>query len=182
LENAAEDYIYSFRKLHEFGDYIVLNVSSPNTPGLRELQAQQALADLLTAVQSENGSARKPILVKIAPDLSPEELEEIIAVCEGSGVAGLIATNTTLDHATIPPERDQTGGLSGVPLREKATEFVRAIRARTTLPIVAVGGINDAASAREQLAAGATLLQVYTGYIYRGPALLTELTGALERR
>lgn len=175
LEEAADDYLYSFRKLHEFADYVVLNVSSPNTPGLRDLQEQEALAALLSAVQSENREARKPILLKIAPDLSPEDLEQVIGNCEAHGIAGLIATNTTLDHASIPRGRDETGGLSGPPVREKATAFIRAIGERTNLPIIGVGGINDAASAREKLAAGASLLQVYTGYVYGGPGLLRRV-------
>ncbi|CAN5501373.1 quinone-dependent dihydroorotate dehydrogenase [soil metagenome] len=172
LEEAAEDYRYSFRVLREFADYAVLNVSSPNTPGLRSLQEHAALTDLLQTIADENSASPKPVLLKVAPDLSMANLDVIIAACEQHGIAGLIATNTTLDHSAIPPEHDQTGGLSGAPLREKSTAFVRAIRDRTTLPIIGVGGIMDAASAREKLAAGATLLQVYTGYIYGGPALL----------
>ena len=172
LEEAAEDYRYSFRKLHEFSDYIVLNVSSPNTPGLRALQEQAALSELLGVIGKENASADKPILLKVAPDLLPADLVQVIATCEQHGIAGLIATNTTLDHSALPAARDESGGLSGSPLREKATEFIRAIRARTSLPIIGVGGISDAASAKEKLVAGATLLQVYTGYIYGGPGML----------
>lgn len=175
MENAAEDYVYSFRRLSEFADYLVLNVSSPNTPGLRELQEQEALAELLRAIRAENQPTRKPVLLKIAPDLALADLEQIIAVCQQNEIAGIVATNTTLDHAAIPTAQDQAGGLSGAPLREKSTAFVRAIRARTNLPIIAVGGISDAESAREKFAAGATLAQVYTGYIYRGPGLLHEL-------
>jgi len=175
LEEAAEDYRYSFRLLHEFADYVVLNVSSPNTPGLRSLQEHDALAGLLRVIREENQQASKPILLKIAPDLSAAELEQIIATCEEHEIAGLIATNTTLDHSSIPSAQDQTGGLSGAPLRQKATEFVANICARTALPIIAVGGISDAESAREKLSAGAQLLQIYTGYIYRGPGLLREI-------
>lgn len=175
IEEAADDYLYSFRLLHEFADYIVLNVSSPNTPGLRSLQEHDALEQLLRAIQRTNQIARKPILLKIAPDLSLADLEQIIATCEEHGIAGIIATNTTLDHAAIPTALDQAGGLSGRPLREKSTELVRAIAARSRLPIIASGGISDAASAREKLEAGAQLLQVYTGYVYRGPGLLREI-------
>src|SRR5437870_960549 len=117
LTEAIEDYLYSFHVLREFADYIVLNVSSPNTPGLRELQSPGALSDLLAAIGEKNVITRKPIVVKIAPDLSPEELDQIISVCETNGVAGIIATNTTLDHSLIPAGRDEQGGLSGAPLR-----------------------------------------------------------------
>src|SRR3954471_8709733 len=154
LEQAVDDYLYSYRLLAPFADYVVLNVSSPNTPGLRSLQEHDALEQLLRAVSSEN-AARKPVLVKIAPDLSLAELDQIVGTAEQNGVAGIIATNTTLDHSAIPQQRDQTGGLSGRPLREKSTELVRAIRARSQLPIIASGGIADAASAREKLSAGA---------------------------
>ena len=179
LEQAVEDYLYSFRLLAPLADYLVLNVSSPNTPGLRSLQEHAALEQLLDAIRRENEPARKPVLLKIAPDLSLADLEQIITTCEKNGVAGIIATNTTIDHSAIPKSLDQAGGLSGRPLREKSTEFVRAIRARSQLPIIASGGISDPASAREKLAAGAQLLQVYTGYIYRGPGLLREIVASL---
>ncbi len=180
LEEATGDYLYSFRLLREFADYIVLNVSSPNTPGLRELQEPVALSRLLGAIRDENRLTDKPLLVKIAPDLSPIELEEIIAISEQNEVAGIIATNTTLDHSSIPSARDQEGGLSGAPLREKSTALVRAITARSTIPVVASGGIFDAESALEKFDAGAPLLQVYTGYIYRGPGLLREIIESLS--
>jgi len=175
IENAADDYLHSFRLLHEFADYIVLNVSSPNTPGLRSLQEHDALEQLLRAIRDENQTTRKPILLKIAPDVSLSDLDQIIATCEANEIAGIIATNTTLDHSAIPASLDQAGGLSGRPLREKSTELIRAITARSRLPVIASGGIVDAASAREKLEAGAQLLQVYTGYIYRGPGLLREI-------
>jgi dihydroorotate dehydrogenase len=179
IDNAADDYLHSFRILREFADYIVLNVSSPNTPGLRSLQEHDALEQLLRAIRAENQTTRKPILLKIAPDLALSDLDQIIATCEANEIAGIIATNTTLDHTAIPPLFDQAGGLSGRPLGEKSTEIVRAINARSRLPVIASGGIFDAASAREKLAAGAQLLQVYTGYIYRGPGLLREIAGNL---
>jgi len=175
LEEATDDYLYSFRLLCEFADYIALNVSSPNTPGLRDLQAAAALSQLLRAIGDENRKNTKPVLVKIAPDLSMSELEELVTTCEQNEIAGIIATNTTLDHSSVPPERDQAGGLSGAPLREKSTALVRAIAARSTIPVVASGGIFDAKSAREKFETGAQLLQVYTGYIYRGPGLLQEI-------
>jgi dihydroorotate dehydrogenase len=157
----------------------VLNVSSPNTPGLRSLQEHNALKQLLGAVRSENEGARKPVLLKIAPDLSLSDLEKIIGTSEQTGIAGIIATNTTLDHSAIPKSLDQTGGLSGRPLREKSTDFIRAIRRQSQLPIIASGGVCDASSAREKFTAGAQLIQVYTGYVYRGPGLLREIVERL---
>lgn len=177
LEKAAEDYLFSFRELHEFADYVVLNVSSPNTPGLRTLQEHEALVALLQTIAREN--AAKPILLKIAPDLSEEELANVINACENNGVSGIVATNTTLDHSAIPSAQDEPGGLSGAPLRKKSTAMVRAIAAQTKLPIIGVGGICDARSAQEKFDAGAQLIQLYTGYIYRGPALLREIMAAL---
>lgn len=178
VETAAEDYLYSFRQLRGFADYIVLNVSSPNTPGLRELQEQEALTELLGTIAQENAASAKPILLKIAPDLTLPQLDQIIATSEQHRIAGIIATNTTLDHSGVPSDRDETGGLSGAPLRTKSTEIIRAIKQRTRLPVIGVGGVRDAESAREKLATGACLVQVYTGYVYRGPALLRELADA----
>jgi dihydroorotate dehydrogenase len=175
LEQATDDYLYSFRLLRDFADYITLNVSSPNTPGLRELQEPQKLAELLSAVGNEPGAANKAILVKISPDLSSIELEAILNVCVENGVAGIIATNTTLDHSTVPPESDEEGGLSGAPLLEKATVLVREIVARSTIPVIASGGICDAESAQEKFEAGAELVQLYTGLVYRGPGLIGEI-------
>ena len=175
LERAADDYLYSFRLLRDFADYITLNVSSPNTPGLRELQEPAALSRLLHAIGSEPGPVAKPLVVKISPDLSPVELEAVLAACEENGVAGIIATNTTLDHSSIPSELDEEGGLSGAPLREKSTALVRSIVATSKIPVIASGGICDAKSAREKFEAGAQLVQLYTGFVYRGPQLLREL-------
>jgi dihydroorotate dehydrogenase len=176
LEDAAEDYLFSFRLLHEFADYIVLNVSSPNTPGLRSLQERDALEGLLRVIHKKNLITRKPVLLKIAPDLSIPDLEQIITTCEENGIAGIIATNTTMDHSAIAGPLDQEGGLSGLPLREKSTQLISAITARSRLPVIASGGISDAESAREKLNAGAQLLQLYTGYVYRGPGLLREIS------
>ena len=148
----------------------------PNTPGLRDLQEQEALTELLRAIGNENQTSAKPILLKIAPDITLVQLDQIITTCERYRIAAIIATNTTLDHSTIQPDRDETGGLSGAPLRVRSTELIRAIKERTQLPVIGVGGVMDAESAREKFAAGATLLQVYTGYVYRGPRLLRELT------
>src|SRR5881409_1440920 len=172
LERAADDYLYSFRLLRDFADYITLNVSSPNTPGLRELQEPAALSQLLHAIGSEPGPVPKPLVVKISSDLSPVELEAVLAACEENGVAGIIATNTTLDNSPIPSELDEEGGLSGAPLREKSTALVRSIVASSKIPVIASGGIFDAKSAREKFEAGAQLVQLYTGFVYRGPQLL----------
>jgi dihydroorotate dehydrogenase len=179
LERATDDYLYSFRLLRDFADYITLNVSSPNTPGLRELQEPAALSRLLHAIGSEPGPVAKPLVVKISPDLSPVELESVLASCEENGVAGIIATNTTLDHASIPSELDEQGGLSGAPLREKSTALVRSIAANSKIPVIASGGISDAESAREKFEAGAHLLQLYTGFVYRGPGLIREIVEKL---
>jgi dihydroorotate dehydrogenase len=178
LEQATDDYLYSFRLLRDFADYIALNVSSPNTPGLRELQEPQRLSELLHAIGNQPGTAAKPVLVKIAPDLSPTELEVIIATCEQNNVAGIIATNTTLDHSSIPRELDEEGGLSGAPLREKSTALVREIVGKSAIPVIASGGIFNAESAREKFQAGAELVQLYTGFVYRGPQLLREIIEA----
>jgi dihydroorotate dehydrogenase len=175
LEQATDDYLYSFRLLREFADYITLNVSSPNTPGLRELQEPQKLSELLHAIGKEGGATLKPVVVKISPDLSGAELKAILAVCEENGVTGIIATNTTLDHSSIAPQLDQAGGLSGAPLRDKSTAFVREIAARSTIPVIASGGIVDAESAREKFNAGAHLIQLYTGLVYRGSGLIREI-------
>jgi dihydroorotate dehydrogenase len=179
LEQATEDYLYSFRMLRDFADYITLNISSPNTPGLRELQEPERLSELLHAIANEAGTAPKPLIVKISPDVSDAELTAILAVCEENGVSGIIATNTTLDHSSIAPQLDQAGGLSGVPLREKSTALVREIVAQSKIPVIASGGIFDAESAREKFQAGSQLIQLYTGLVYRGPQLLREIMDSL---
>jgi dihydroorotate dehydrogenase len=125
LEQAKDDYLYSFRLLRDFADYLTLNISSPNTPDLRELQEPQRLSELLHAIGNEPGATQKPVVVKISPDLSPAELKAVLAICEDNGVAAIIATNTTLDHSSIPLQLDQAGGLSGAPLQEKSTSSVR---------------------------------------------------------
>ena len=177
LAHATADYLHSFRRLQRFADYIVLNVSSPNTPGLRSLQEGESLAMLLRGIQEEN-RAQKPIVVKIAPDLTPSTLDEVLNVCSANGVAAMIATNTTIDHAAIGSETDQAGGLSGAPLREKSTQAIRRIVSRCDIPVIGCGGIMDGPSAREKFDAGASLVQVYTGLIYRGPGLLREISVA----
>jgi dihydroorotate dehydrogenase len=179
LEKAADDYLYSFRVLRDFADYITLNVSSPNTPGLRDLQEPAALSELLHAIGNASTVATKPVLIKISPDLSLIQLESVLNVCAENGVAGIIATNTTLDHSSVPPGLDEEGGLSGAPLRGKATALVRDIVAKSAIPVIASGGICDAESAREKFDAGAQLVQLYTGFVYRGPELLGEIIEAM---
>ena len=179
LEQATDDYLYSFRSLRDFADYVTLNISSPNTPGLRELHEPQKLSELLRAIGNEAGATPTPLVVKISPDILSTELKAILAVCEEHHVAGIIATNTTLDHSSIPPPLDQAGGLSGAPLREKSTALIHEIAARCTIPVIGSGGICDAASAHEKFQAGAQLIQLYTGLIYRGPRLLREIMAAV---
>ncbi len=178
LEEATADYLASFKKLFPFGDYFVLNVSSPNTPGLRKLQDRAALDELLREVQTVN-NARKPLLLKIAPDLELAQIEEILGLVETHKLAGIIATNTTLDHSSVA--RDEQGGLSGAPLRQRATEIVRFISSKTSLPIIASGGVMSGDSAREKFDAGAALVQIYTGFIYRGATLIAEICRALPQ-
>ncbi|HEY2713292.1 MAG TPA: quinone-dependent dihydroorotate dehydrogenase [Chthoniobacterales bacterium] len=179
LNEAASDYRESFRQLAPLSDYVALNISSPNTPQLRALQEKQALEHLLHVITEENArlSSSRPLLIKIAPDLSDESLLEIAQVCETFGLAGVIATNTTIDHAKLTG-KDETGGLSGTLLRARSTAVVRLMRSRTHLPIIAVGGISDSVSAHEKFEAGAQLLQIYSGFIFRGPNLLRNVATA----
>ena len=178
LEHAADDYAESFRLLRGHGDYFAVNVSSPNTPGLRELQAADHLRGILRALRKENPSGR-PILVKIAPDLAGEDIDGIVSAGEEEGAAGWIATNTTIDHSSVPAGCDEDGGLSGDPLRERATRVVRRVAARAARPVIGVGGVSDAGSAREKLSAGAALVQLYTGLVYGGPALPRQIARGL---
>ncbi|PYK25863.1 MAG: dihydroorotate dehydrogenase (quinone) [Verrucomicrobia bacterium] len=178
LEQATDDYLYSFRLLRDFADYIALNVSSPNTPGLRELQEPKKLSELLQAIGRKPTAAPKPVVVKISPDLSSTELEAMLAVCEENAVAGIIATNTTVDHSSVPLQFNQEGGLSGAPLREKSTALLREIVGKSSIPVIASGGVFDAESAHEKFQAGAQLVQLYTGFVYRGPRLLREIMEA----
>ena len=181
IEEATGDYLASFSRLRDLGDYFVLNVSSPNTPGLRSLQDRPALDQLFAAVQAANFSTptgrggAKPMLVKIAPDLTWEAIDDVLALVEMHGLAGIIATNTTVDYSAVPEHRRETGGLSGAPVRARSTEIIRHITARTKVPVIGVGGIFNADDAKEKFDAGAALIQLYTGFIYRGPALVGEI-------
>jgi dihydroorotate dehydrogenase len=181
IEEATADYLLSFERLHHYGDYFVLNVSSPNTPGLRALQDRQSLTELLDTIQRRNTTA-KPVLVKIAPDLTWEAIEEILSLAADHHLSGIVATNTTIDHSSLPPGPARQGGLSGDPLRARSTEIVRFIAERSELPIIAVGGISSVDAALEKFDAGAALIQLYTGFIYEGPGLIMDIKKALIAR
>lgn len=190
LDQATEDYLGSFRLLADHADYLVVNVSSPNTPGLRELQDAAWLKPLLAALVAENqrrvaaGRARRPLLLKIAPDLTFSQIDAALGVIAELKLDGIIATNTTLARPGTLATANQTGGLSGRPVRSRSTEIINYI-ARTTqgrLPIIGVGGIMDEVSAGEKMDAGASLIQLYTGLIYRGPFFAGEIARALAGR
>jgi dihydroorotate dehydrogenase len=190
LEQATEDYLGSFRLLADHADYVVVNVSSPNTPGLRELQDAAWLKPLLAALAGENksraaaGKAPRPLLLKIAPDLTFPQIDAALGVIMELGLDGIIATNTTLARPGPFAAMNEAGGLSGRPLRRRATEVINYIARATDgrLPIIGVGGIHDEESAGEKLDAGACLVQVYTGMIYRGPFFARDLAWALADR
>jgi dihydroorotate dehydrogenase len=186
----VEDYLGSFRLLADHADYLAVNVSSPNTPGLRELQDAAWLKPLLAALVDENkarvaaGRPRRPLLLKIAPDLSYPQIDAALGVIADLGLDGIIATNTTLARPGHFSTVNEAGGLSGAPVRRRSTEIINYI-ARATggrLPIIGVGGIMDEAAAGEKLDAGATLVQLYTGLIYRGPFFAAEVARALAQR
>jgi dihydroorotate dehydrogenase len=183
LNEAAEDYLSSLRTVARYADYLAINVSSPNTPGLRSLQDAGTLAELLKALVTEAwrlaaGTPPVPIFVKVAPDLTEAALEDVVRVCTEAGAEGLIATNTTLARDSLSAEQPlaaEAGGLSGAPLSRRARQVVRFLADRTTLPIIGVGGIMSRDDGQAMLDAGASLLQLYTGYVYAGPALVNDL-------
>jgi dihydroorotate dehydrogenase len=184
-EDAVSDYEICFDELYDVVDYFVVNVSSPNTPNLRELQDKEPLTRLLQTLQNRNlsrnqGSAAKPkpILLKIAPDLTNEQLLDIIDIVKETGIAGVIATNTTISRDRLQSEnKNQNGGLSGKPLTKRSTEVIRFLSEKSgkAFPIIGVGGIHSAEDAIEKLEAGASLVQLYTGFIYEGPALVKSI-------
>jgi dihydroorotate dehydrogenase len=178
LSNAAEDYRYSYERVADGADYFVVNVSSPNTPGLRTLQDREPLERILGALV-EAGAA--PLLVKLSPDLADPAVEEAIDVAESLGLDGIIAVNTTTDRpeSLVGHNRAETGGLSGAPIEERATRTVRFVARRTELPVVGVGGVADAAGAYAKIRAGASLVQLYTGLVYEGPTLAREINRGL---
>ena len=202
-ENAWEDYEKCFLALHDYVDYFVVNVSSPNTPGLRELQEKDALYKILTNLQSQNlklnastGSAQKPILLKIAPDLTIEQIDDVIDLALEIKLDGLVASNTTIsrDQLTTHPSRltkTGAGGLSGLPLKQRSTEIIKYIHQKTNarpddpfaqgqIPIIASGGIFTGADAKEKIEAGASLVQVWTGFIYEGPSIVKNICKELN--
>jgi len=191
INRAPADYLASFGRLADYADYVVLNVSSPNTPGLRQLQDETRLRELLAAIVGANngraaslGRSRVPILLKIAPDLEFTQIDAVLAVVADHRLDGLVATNSTLARPGAFARVGEEGGLSGMPLRRRSTEVVRYV-ARATggrLPIIGVGGITDVDSAAEKLDAGASLVQVYTGMVYRGPFFAAELARGLADR
>jgi dihydroorotate dehydrogenase len=186
-EKAVDDYVTCFEALHPVVDYFVVNVSSPNTPGLRALQEKGPLLAILNELKRRDAmkNVHRPILLKIAPDLTDEQLDDIVTVLKESGVAGVIATNTTIAREGLRTPKAEVeamgaGGLSGAPVRTRSTEVVRYLRARLPRPvtIIGVGGIDSAEAAIEKLEAGADLVQVYTGLVYEGPALLRRINEA----
>jgi len=190
-ETAFEDYLHCFRALYPWVDYFVVNVSSPNTPGLRELQEKEPLMNLLNKLQEANGKTDhpKPILLKIAPDLTNHQLDDIIEIVLNTKLSGLVATNTTVERTGLKTEAqvvDQKGmgGLSGDPLVDRSTEVIRYLHQRCngTIPIIGVGGISSAEDVLEKLEAGASLVQVYTGFIYEGPSMVKKLSKSLDRQ
>lgn len=189
LESAVDDYVGSFRLLEELGDYFVVNVSSPNTPGLRSLQAIEQLKPILTTLQQEN-TAQKPLFVKIAPDLAWDDIAAVVDLARDCDLTGVIATNTTIQkeglktqilRETGNPITAEAGGISGAPLRDRATDVIRFIWQHTQgqFPIIGVGGIFTADDAWDKITAGATLVQLYTGWIYEGPGALRRINQGL---
>ncbi|MBI5349129.1 MAG: dihydroorotate dehydrogenase (quinone), partial [Chloroflexi bacterium] len=173
------------KRVHAVADYVTINVSSPNTLNLRQLQARAMLEDLLRAVTQTRDALtpRLPLLIKIAPDLSEGEINDVIAAAESFGLDGIIATNTTVSREGMPPHaKTLIGGLSGVPLRARSTEVIRYLVAHTKLPVVGVGGITCAADALEKIGAGARLIQIYSGLIYSGPGLARQINQDILRK
>jgi dihydroorotate dehydrogenase len=187
-EQAIHDYEYSFEALHAEVDYFVVNVSSPNTPNLRELQSKEPLKELLNRLQERNKekASQKPILLKIAPDLTRDQLDDIVEIVRESGIAGIIATNTTISRDNLKTDTAKVddigaGGLSGKPLTDRATEVIAYLRHALgkEIGIIGVGGIMSAEDAIAKLQAGADLVQIYTGFIYEGPALIRNINKAI---
>ncbi|MFM2214509.1 MAG: hypothetical protein RL427_1772 [Bacteroidota bacterium] len=184
---ATDDYMFCFEALFDVVDYFVVNVSSPNTPNLRALQDKEPLTKLLQELQTANAEKpnAKPILLKIAPDLTDEQLFDIIDIVKQTKIAGVIATNTTLSReGLISSAKEETGGLSGLPLTKRSTEVIRflAEQSNKAFPIIGVGGIHSAKDALEKLEAGASLVQLYTGFIYEGPKLVKEINTAILKK
>jgi dihydroorotate dehydrogenase len=189
-EDAYLDYDICFRKLYDYVDYFVVNVSSPNTPGLRELQEKESLRKILTNLQEirEGYAVKKPLLLKIAPDLTTEQLDDVIDLAMQINLDGLVVANTTLDRTMLSDAgkiisgEAGAGGLSGIPVRQKSTEMIVYIQGKTQgkIPIIGVGGVFTAADAREKMDAGARLVQVWTGFVYKGPAIAANIVNDLK--
>ena len=187
-ELAVRDYLQCFEKLFDYVDYFVINVSSPNTPNLRELQEKEPLLKLLNKLKAANAAKAnpKPILLKIAPDLSDAQLDDIIDIVQQTEIAGIIATNTTISRENLKTspeaiEKIGAGGLSGKPLKNRSTKVIRYLHQKSAgeIPIIGVGGIHSAADALEKLDAGASLIQLYTGFVFEGPALIRQIKKVL---
>ena len=181
---AKNDYIICFKELYNYVDYFVVNVSSPNTPGLRELQSKEFLNDLFIDLNKlrSNETIKKPILIKISPDLSKEKILEILEVIHTNNIDGIIATNTTIDYPNLKSKnKNETGGLSGAPLYDKSNEVISFISKKTNgkLPIIGVGGISTPEQAVKKIEAGAHLIQLYTGIIYEGPGIVRKINKKL---
>ncbi len=181
-EDAVSDYIKCFDRLFDVVDYFVVNVSSPNTPGLRALQEKEPLMQLLNTLQQRNSKSdiSRPILLKIAPDLTDEQLDDIVEIVQQTGIAGIIATNTTISREGLVSKdelKNETGGLSGKPLTKRSTEVISYLSRKSNgaFPIIGVGGIHSPEDAIEKLNAGASLVQLYTGFIYEGPGLIKRI-------
>lgn len=193
-ENAVDDYIFCFEKLYDYVDYFVVNVSSPNTPNLRELQEKEPLTNLLQTLQDLNTKKTvissgveksKPILLKIAPDLTNDQLLDIIEIVQETKIAGVIATNTTISREGLQSDnKAEVGGLSGKPLTNRSTEVIRFLseKSNKSFPIIGVGGIHSAKDAIEKLKAGASLVQLYTGFIYEGPKLIKDINKTILKQ
>lgn len=187
-EDAVNDYVYCFEALYDYVDYFVVNVSSPNTPGLRDLQEKEPLMHILNTLQSLNQTKAKakPILLKIAPDLTNSQLDDIVEIVTETQIAGVIATNTTISREGLRSDSklvNEAGGVSGKPLTSRSTEVIRYLSEKSgkAFPIIGVGGIHSAQDAIEKLDAGASLVQVYTGFIYEGPALVGDICRGILR-
>ena len=179
LAEAGRDYVTCFRRLRELGDYFVVNVSSPNTPGLRELQGGAFLDSILSPLREEDPDGKLPLLIKIAPDLTDVQVADVVNAAEKYRLAGIVATNTTIDKTGLSVQEE--GGASGRPLTARSTEIIRTVHRLTAgrLPIIGVGGIFTAAAARAKLEAGASLLQIYTGFVYEGPLVARKICEGL---
>ncbi|WP_353139455.1 quinone-dependent dihydroorotate dehydrogenase [Pseudopedobacter sp.] len=187
-EDAVSDYIKCFDRLFNVVDYFVVNVSSPNTPNLRALQEKEPLKNILNTLQERNNKngISKPILLKIAPDLTDSQLDDIVEIVQETRIAGVIATNTTISRDNLnSPEylKKEMGGLSGKPVKDRSTEVIRYLsnKSNKAFPIIGVGGIHSAKDAKEKLDAGAALVQIYTGFIYEGPALIKRIKKSLKK-